>query len=122
MSKKLSIEQPVLSRKRKLPVRFDENQDTYHHPETPKETYRKVYFACIDHLVNSIETRFNQPDYQIYLQVQELLSKSFHGESCNGEIAGLSQIYGNDIDFDDLRAQLNMLPQILKKRSSTARI
>ena len=42
--------------------------------------------------------------------------KSFHGESCNGEIAGLSQIYEDDNDFYDLRAQLNMLPQILKKK------
>ena len=116
MSKTLSIEQPVLPRKRKLPVRFGENQDTYHHLETPKEAYRKVYFECIDHLVNSIETRFNQPDYQIYLQMQEFLLKSFHGESCNGEIAGLSQIYEDDIDFDDLRAQLNILSQILKKK------
>ena len=48
--------------------------------------------------------------------MQELLLKSFHGESCNGEIAGLSQIYEEHIDFDDLRAQLNMLPQILKKK------
>ena len=55
MPKKLSIEQPVLPRKRKLLVGFDENQNIYHHPETPKVAYRKVYFECIDHLVNSIE-------------------------------------------------------------------
>ena len=56
------------------------------------EAYRKVCFECIDHFVNSIETRFNQPDCQIYLQMQGLLLKSFHRESWNGEIAGLSQI------------------------------
>ena len=103
MSKNLSIKQPVMPRKWKLPVRFDENKDTYHHLETLKEAYRKACFECIDHLVNSIETRFNQPDYQIYLQMQELLLKSFYGESCNREIAGLSQIFEDDID--DLRAQ-----------------
>ena len=116
MCKKLSIEQPVQQRKRKLPVRFDENQDTYHHPETPKEEYRKVYFECIDYLVNSIETRFNQPDYQIYLQMQELLLKSFRSESCNEELTELTKRYADDVDFNDLKTQLNMLPQISKKK------
>ena len=116
MCKKLSIEQPVQQRKRKLPVRFDENQVTYHHPETPKEEYRKVYFECIDYLVNSIETRFNQPDYQIYLQMQELLLKSFRSESCNEELTELTKRYADDVDFNDLKTQLNMLPQISKKK------
>ena len=81
MQKQLSINDPKPPRKRNIPARFDENQKkTYHFPTTAKEKYRAIYYECIDVLVSSIKSRFDQPDYKIYVGMQELLFKGFKGE------------------------------------------
>ena len=82
--KQLSIDDPVLPRKRKLPARYDEFHDNQHFSESTKDRYRVIYFECIDVLVNGIEKRFDQPDYKTY--VQELLFKGFKGQSADEEL------------------------------------
>ena len=35
---------------------------------------REIYFAIISHVVNSIQQRFAQPDFKIFIQLQNLFS------------------------------------------------
>ena len=79
LQNKLSVEDPAPLRKRKIPARYDESPDTAYFALI-------IYFECIDVLANAIETRFNQPDDQMYLKMQELLLKGFKEESFEEEL------------------------------------
>ena len=86
LQNKLSVEDPAPFRKGKIPARYDESPDTAYFASTSKDKYRIIYFECIDVLANAIETRFNQPDDQMYLKMQELLIKGFKEESFEEEL------------------------------------
>ena len=75
LQNKLSVEDPAEHRKRNIPARYDESPDTAYFASTSKDKYRVIYFKCIDVLANAIETRFNQPGYQMFLKMQELAER-----------------------------------------------
>ena len=81
MTKKnhLDIGDLILPRQRKLLKKFDK-PDTYHFPSTPKELFRNIYFEVYDQTDNGIKERSNQPDYRIYVNLQELILKTFNEE------------------------------------------
>ena len=120
MQKQLSINDPKPPRKRKIPARFDENQETYHFPTTAKEKYRAIYYECIDVLVSSIKARFDQPDYKIYVGMQELLFKGFKGEIFEEELIMLKKRYADDINMEKLETQLYLLPGIAEGKHYSA--
>ena len=47
----------------------------YH--DHPKKIYRQLYFETFDNIINRIKDRFNLADYQIYVHLQEILTKAF---------------------------------------------
>ena len=107
-----TIEDPKLPRKRKAPVRHEVGeQDTHHFPETPKDHYRRIYFNAIDTVTQCIATRFEQEDFKIYVNIQELLLKSFASEPCDTELAEVVKMYSEDLDSFKLKGQLLLLPQ-----------
>ena len=77
--KHLDIGDLILPRQRKLLNKFDK-PDTSHFPSTPKELFRNIYFEVYDQTVNGIKERSNQPDYRIYVNLQELILKTFNEE------------------------------------------
>ena len=83
-----TIQEPKLPRKRKAPVRHEVGeQDTHHFPESPKDHYRRIYFNEIDTVTQCIAPRFEQDDFKIYVNIQELPSKSFTSGPCDTELA-----------------------------------
>ena len=69
---------PVLARKRKAQQRFEEGS-TGHFFETPEDHYRKIFYEAYDNVINGIEARFDQEDFKIYANLQEVLLRSFNG-------------------------------------------
>ena len=58
---KMDVNDPVLSRKRKAPQRFDPGSSvTYAFFESPKDFYRQKYFGAYDFVINAIQDRFDQ--------------------------------------------------------------
>ena len=53
----LDVEEPTLSRKRKMPKRFDEFT-SHHFYKTPKDLYCRTYFEAYDNVIQGIEKRF----------------------------------------------------------------
>ena len=103
---------PKLPRNRKAPVRHEVGeQDTHHFPETPKDHYRRIYFNAIDTVTQCIATRFEQEDFKIYVNIQELLLKSFASEPCDTELAEVVKLYSEDLDSLKLKGQRLLLPQ-----------
>ena len=106
------IEDPKLPKKRKALVRHEVGeQDTHHFPETPKDNYRRIYFNAIDTVKQCIATRFGQEDFKIYVNIQELLLKSFASEPCDTELAEVVKLYSEDLDSFKFKGQLLLLPQ-----------
>ena len=102
-----TIEDPKLPRKRKAPVRHEVGeQDTHQFPETPKDHYRRIYFNAIDTVTQCIAKRFEQEDFKIYVNIQELLLKSFASEPCDTELAEVVKLYSEDLDSFKLKGQL----------------
>ena len=110
----LDIGDPILPRQRKLPKKFDK-PDTYHFPSTPKEFFRNIYFEVYDQTVNGIKERFNQPDYRIYVNLQELILKAFNKEDFSKELEAVTDFYDSDFERFNLESQLQLLHQICLK-------
>ena len=85
MTEDFNINQPTLPRCHKHPRRYDEGSAPVL-PETPKDLYRISYFEALDLVKESIKTRFNQPGYQTYKNLQEMLIKAARGELLNKSI------------------------------------
>ena len=100
-----TIEDPKLPRTRKAPVRHEVGeQDTHHLSETLKHHNRRIYFNAIDTVTQCIATRFEQEDFKIYVNIQELLLKSFASEPCDTELAEVVKMDSADlVDLDSFK-------------------
>ena len=82
-----------------------------------KKDRNDEFFKLFGELVTSLQTRlsvgedeerFNQPDYQVYLNMQEILLKSCKSQQCENELNILAVEYADDIDLTSLRGQLKL--------------
>ena len=117
-SKDHAISDPLLPRKRRAPARIEVGSGQPTFPETPKDHYRRIYFEAIDLIVNAIEQRFSQPSFTAYEKMESLLLKGINGESYTAELDYMKVSYKDDINFDSLKAQLQVLRQILKDKGA----
>ena len=61
-------------------------------------------------VMQCIATRFEQEDFKIYVNIQELLLKSFASEPCDTELAELVKMYSEYFDSFQLKRQLLLSP------------
>ena len=72
----------MLPRTRKTPRRHEIGSGDF----SSSEEYFKVhYYEALDLVVNFIQQRFNQPGYEIYCSLQDLLIKAAHCEEFTAE-------------------------------------
>lgn len=76
----------ILPRQRVAPKRLDDRPSTAYFPSTPKENYRRIYFAAIDQIISSIDERFNAETYKILSKLKDYAT--------------------NKCDFDDIQEYL----------------
>ena len=60
--------------------------------------------------MQGIATRFEQEDIKIYVNLQELLLKSFASERCDTELAEVVKMFSENLDSFKLKGQLLLLP------------
>ena len=70
-----AIAEFVMPRKRKVPSRYDSNGNEYSH-SNPKLFYRQHYFDVVDYVAGNIKERFDQPNYLIYIKLQNIILKA----------------------------------------------
>ena len=68
----LGVEEPLLPRRRRLPVRYDETASNTYYSETAEELYRKYYFEILDTLTGEIERRFESQTFDLYCKIEDL--------------------------------------------------
>ena len=109
------IQEPLVRRARKRPRRYDENNSNSHFRQNAKDHYRQHYFEALDTVRNCIKDRFDQPGYQTYKRLQQLLFKFANSQDYETELIFVAKFYGNDFDRHSLGVQLKML-----KKKTTA--
>ena len=119
---KLDVNEPTLPRKRKTPKRYDETSATMHFHGTPKEMYRKMFFESYDYVIKAIQSRFDQPDYCMYIVMQNMILNSIKGVNYTCEMnknilddKSFSDMYKDDVDLVQLETQLKIMPSIFNK-------
>ena len=106
----LNVNDPSLPRKRRLPRRLEDGSaEMYYFPFSPKDHYRQIYFQTLDAAMNCIKERFDQPDFKMYVNLQELFLKAIRDQSWENELTQVCSIYNGDVERYSLEAQLPLL-------------
>ena len=71
--------------------------------------YRQQYYEALDLVINSITARFDQPGFEMYCHLQELLLKALRGESWEDLLVTVTNFYGEDLNADQLRLHIRVL-------------
>lgn len=89
------MDAPVLPRKRVPPKRLDSNTSNAYFPDTPNEKYRRIYFAVLDQILVSLDTRFDSETYEKLSEMEE-----FAKNVCDIEKIRRYLCHNGDCDFD----------------------
>ena len=119
------VEKPVLKRKRKAPnysilqnvEGYNSSETSSHHPESPRDHYRVLFYEVVDALVSSVQERFNQPSFLIFEQLESLFIKPLKGEETTKELSSVESNYQSDINVEDLGVELQTLKVLLKDKN-----
>ena len=114
----LSLEEPSLPRKQKVPNRVDflhgYIESASHRHENGNDFNRAQYFAAMNYVTETIKNRFDQTDYQIYIHIEQTLLKGALGLDVDQHINMLQTIYKDESDYIQLKSQLLTLSSSLK--------
>ena len=113
MQEKLHIDEAVLPRKRKAPQRYEvgDGQGTF--LETVQDYFRTEYYVVIDAALACTRQRFNQPGYQTYCRLENLLVSAANGKDYQQDLNFIADFYGDDIDKVLLHTQMELFRSII---------
>ena len=107
------VESPVLPRRKKIPARYNDGEDQHHHKDV-ELLYRQLYYDAYGYVISGIKNRFDQPDFKLYSDMQNLLLKAANSQKYLEECNIICEIYKDDLDAFSLQAQLKLLPEFAK--------
>lgn len=102
----INVEEPQLPRQHKTPRRFDDGLTGGYFHNTPKTFYRQLYYEAIDNIISSLKNRFDQPGYDVYCKLEQLLVKASLKEDFKAPFEFVCSFYKDDFQPDLLHAQL----------------
>ena len=114
----VDIDPPVLPRRRKAPKRLEVGCGEPSHAQSPKDMYRRFYFEALDLVITAVKNRFDQPGYQTYKNLQELLLQAARGQDYHKEFEYVVNFYGSDFESSQLDTQLQHLSTHFKSCSA----
>lgn len=104
-SKGVDVDEPQLSRARKIPKRYEIDQSSSMHWPYG------VYFEALDLVINAMQLkRFKQPGYKMYVNPQKVPLKAAHGMTTVMS-SKLSLIFMHDFNPVQLRTQSQLLTE-----------
>ena len=106
---KADIAEPSLPRRRKAPARYEIGTGEHHTPSSVEDYYRPIYFLALDTLIQCISERFDQPGYQTYAKLHNILTNGAVGKDFSQELSSVIHLYAVDIDDQLLCSQLILL-------------
>ena len=102
------IDEPSLPRKRRVPARFEDGLASNEYPETATDMYRKIYFEALDLIICRIKDRFDQEDYKIYINLEQLLVKAAKSQPYEEEFKIITDFYGTYFNTNLLKLHLDI--------------
>ena len=111
----LDFEGPTLPRKRKMPKRFDEFA-SHHFYETPKDFYHRTYFEAYDNVIQGIEKRFQQKDFLIYRNIQDIFLNATNGKDSSQQLKVVCDVFKNDLNPTNLQVQLEQFANLFQDK------
>uniref|UniRef100_H3B5T8 TTF-type domain-containing protein n=1 Tax=Latimeria chalumnae TaxID=7897 RepID=H3B5T8_LATCH len=107
MASNQDVDEPQLPRKRKAPSRLEDGTSAAF-PSSVEDHYRKIYETGFNIVMSCIKERFEQPGFQTYAKLEQLILKTVKGGECEEEFHYITQLYA-DLDAASLQAQLQAL-------------
>ena len=103
---KLELQAPSFPHHSKMPSRyFDGNAQPEHHSNV-EDFYPQLYFETVDTVANCIVEHFNQTDFTMHANCEQVLL----GEFVSQNVDQLCEFY-TEIDSDILQIQLSLLTE-----------
>lgn len=113
----LDVSEPTLPRRRKMPKRFEDGNAPHEYHQTPKDMYRQQYYEALDSTITCIRDRFDQPGFQTYRHLQDLLLKSIVDKRTSADdLDYVISFYKGDLDRTTLVTQLDSLRTLVESR------
>lgn len=106
----LNIE-PTLPRYRKRPRRLDNGQEP-HRFQSPKDLHRQEFFEALELVDNQLERRFEQEDFQVVCDLENMLLKAANG-TLSSIPETITKTYSADINKSRLECQLKMFADVI---------
>ena len=100
---------PVLPRKRRLPRGINDGAQQHHFSAAQ-------YFEAIDCVKEELKRHFHQGNFLFIREVESMLINSANGKAFSIPLK-LKELYNQDLDFDKLSLQIQMLPDAVKQYS-----
>ena len=102
----LNVEEAELPRRRKQPARFEDGMASGYYHSAPQDLFRQVYYEAVDNTVQCLKTRFDQPGYQMYCNLEQLLIKASMNNDFEQNCKVICTFYKDDFNPEHLRLQL----------------
>nr|XP_014339917.1 PREDICTED: uncharacterized protein LOC106702279 [Latimeria chalumnae] len=109
MASNQDVDEPKLPRKRKAPSRFEDGTSPAAFPTSVEDHNCKIYETGFNIVTSCIEERFEQPGFQTYAKLEQLILKTVKGGEYEEEFHYITHLYADDLDASSLRAQLQAL-------------
>ncbi|XP_046862561.1 zinc finger MYM-type protein 1-like [Xenia sp. Carnegie-2017] len=102
---------PTQPRPKKVPWRLQHGDGEQHHFQTAKDAYHGQYVEAIDACLASLQEHFDQKTYSVLMNIDTVLINAANGRKfeLNDEV---EHLYENDLDFDQLNADLKLLEEL----------
>ena len=81
---------------------------------------KNAYYEALDLITNCVRSWFDQPGYNTYKNLQELLFKAIKWDNFESELQYVSQFYQDDINSANLHIQLQILTHDYPTEESTS--
>ena len=101
------VDQPKLPRRRRAPARLETGMAQPEFPNSIEDHYRQIYYGVLDLLTTCLEDRFDQKDYHMYVNCEQLLCKAAQGDDYTKELKEVTTFYG--CDFQPARLEQHLV-------------
>lgn len=82
----VDVSEPALPRQRKAPRRYEIGSGEPSFPESPNDLYRRHQYEALDLMIQAIKSRFDQPGYSIYCNLQDVLIQAARDKEYTKEL------------------------------------
>ncbi|XP_071522625.1 LOW QUALITY PROTEIN: uncharacterized protein Atac2 [Panulirus ornatus] len=103
---------------RRATSQFEDGQGTSKYQEMTKDMYKNIYHETLNLIISCIKDQFDQQDYKMYVNCEQLLLKAACGRDFTDEFHSVTNFFGSDFIPQELQTHLNTLTQTMSCEGS----